>query len=109
MIFGSTVWHCLILAGTERGGDTYHLEVYEKSRGQGLSEWIKKKRRGAGMEGEQRVGSPFDKTQDGLMTSEADGDSRLPRWCRQRLHPDAEVGEESGKKGEKENVFIDFT
>lgn len=31
-----------------------------------------------GMEGEQRVESPFDKTRDGLITLEADAESRLP-------------------------------
>lgn len=55
--------------------------------------------------GEQ--GSPFDKTRDGLITLEADGESHLPPPCRQELILMQPLKDSKGrkKKREKENVF----
>lgn len=76
MIFGSAVWHCLIQADTERGG---HLSSRGLRIEQGARVVRMDKKGGVGIGGVQRVGSAFDKTQDGLMTLKADGESHLPR------------------------------
>lgn len=60
--------------------------------------------------GGQRGGSPSDKTRDGLMTLEADGESQLLWRCLQDLHPGAEVEglSEEKKKEIKKNHFMNY-
>lgn len=83
MMFCSAVWHCLIPASTKRG-NTYHLGLMYRARGQGLSEWWR---------GSVRVGGGGEKKKkqkrdgDGLMTVEADGERHLPWQRSQNLHP----------------------
>lgn len=57
-----------------------------------------------GMEGEQRVESPFDKTGDGLITLEADREPSPP-WRRRELIPMQRL-KDSPEKQKKERTFV---